>query len=247
MKNSLVLQGDFSLPESGFELYDIIEHMNILLIGSGRTGRAITKELLTLSEIDSLYLFSRTSKSAKSLAYDLDDKKVNVVEDLELVPKLDYVIITLSGMSDEARASSVRKRTNTYQLRQDELKYNLGAFVGLIPFLKDLPLRTKIIVVTNPVDELTNYLYQKLGDDRDIFGFGIQLDQRRFREYLQKDITCIGDSAKMQYPTIQEFSMNADVFYAGICAALEATMESGSNNSILLEHQAGGVAGNEKA
>ena len=62
---------------------------------------------------------------------------------------------------------------------------------------------------------------------------------------IMKDITCIGDSAKMQYPTIQEFSMNADVFYAGICAALEATMESGSNNSILLEHQVGGVAGND--
>jgi saccharopine dehydrogenase-like NADP-dependent oxidoreductase len=55
--------------------------MNILLIGSGRTGRAITKELLALPEINNFYLFSRTSKSAKSLAYDLDDKKVNVVED----------------------------------------------------------------------------------------------------------------------------------------------------------------------
>jgi malate/lactate dehydrogenase len=42
------------------------------------------------------------------------------------------------------------------------------------------------------VDELTNYLYQKLGSDRDIFGFGIQLDQRRFREYLKKDVVCIG-------------------------------------------------------
>lgn len=166
--------------------------MNILIIGSGRTGRAITKELLTVPELAQLFLFSRTSKSAEALAYDLDDKRVRVVGDLELVPLLDYVIITLSGTSDEARAASIRKRTTTYQLRQDELKYNLGAFVGLVPFLQTLPLSTKIIIVTNPVDELTNYLYQKLGADRDIYGFGIQLDQRRFREYLNQECFCIG-------------------------------------------------------
>lgn len=166
--------------------------MNILIIGSGRTGQAITQEILTLPQIKKLYVFSRTLKSAKNLADELKDERVIVVENLNSISTLDYVVITLSGISDEARESSIRLRNTTYELRQDELKYNLGALVGLTPFLKNLPIETKIIVVTNPVDELTNYLYQKIGKDRDIFGFGIQLDQKRFRDYLKQDIVCIG-------------------------------------------------------
>jgi len=60
-----------------------------------------------------------------------------------------------------------------------------------------------------------------------------------------KDITCIGDSAKMQFPTITEFSISADIFYVGICANKDITMESGTNNSIILVHQPGGISGND--
>lgn len=61
---------------------------------------------------------------------------------------------------------------------------------------------------------------------------------------IMKDCTCIGDLAKMQYPTLTEFSVALDVFYAAVNAGLTATMASGTNNSIVLEHQGGGIAGN---
>ena len=52
--------------------------MNILLIGCGRTGRAIAESLLELIYVKKIFLYSRTSKSSKALAYDLDNNKVEV-------------------------------------------------------------------------------------------------------------------------------------------------------------------------
>ena len=106
--------------------------MNVLLVGCGRTGRAIAENLINLNYVKTLFLYSRTSKSSNSLSSDLDSRKVKVIEEMKSIRDLDYVIITLSGMSDSAREESFYKRKTTYEVRQDELKFNIGAITHLI-------------------------------------------------------------------------------------------------------------------
>ena len=118
--------------------------MNILLIGCGRTGRAIAESLLELIYVKKIFLYSRTSKSSKALAYDLDNNKVEVIENISLIKDIDYALITLSGMSDSARAESMNRRSTTYEVRQDELKFNIGAIGYLIKDLNSLSKKTKI-------------------------------------------------------------------------------------------------------
>ena len=169
--------------------------MNILLIGCGRTGRAISESLLELDYVKKIFLYSRTSKSSKALAYDLDSNKVEVIENISLIKDVDYAIITLSGMSDSARTESMNKRPTTYEVRQDELKFNIGAIGYLIKDLNSLNKQTKIIVVTNPVDEITNYI-QSMLPNRTIFGFGLELDAKRYEKILGKKILCIGSHGR---------------------------------------------------
>ncbi|MDP2666628.1 MAG: NAD(P)-binding domain-containing protein [Candidatus Diapherotrites archaeon] len=169
--------------------------MHILLIGCGRTGRAIAENLVELKETKELLFYSRTSKSAKGLAADLDSAKVRVLENLSALQKVDYIILSLSGISDSARTESMISRSSTYEVRQDELKFNLGAVADLLRYLKKISSKTRIIVVTNPVDEITNYLRLKLNRN-DILGFGMELDAKRYEKVLGKKVFCIGTHGK---------------------------------------------------
>lgn len=169
--------------------------MKILLIGCGLTGGAIASNLLKLTAIKEIALYSRTVKSAKALAFDLNNRKISVLNNLENIKKFDYIIIALSGMSDSAREESIFNRKTTFEVRQDELKYNLGAIIGMLNYLKKVPKNTKIIVVTNPVDEITNYLRIILNKNS-IFGFGLDLDAKRYSNILGKQIFCIGTHGK---------------------------------------------------
>jgi malate/lactate dehydrogenase len=169
--------------------------MNILLIGCGRTGREIAGNLLDLKLVNNLFLFSRTSKSSKSLSYDLDNKKVKVVDEIRTIKEVDFIILTLSGMSDSAREESFFKRESTYEVRQDELKFNIGAITQLIEDLKTFSPKISIIVVTNPVDEITNYLRIMLNKEN-VFGFGLDLDAKRYEKVIGKKVFCIGTHGK---------------------------------------------------
>lgn len=168
--------------------------MHLLLIGSGSTGKSITENLLKLNGIEQISIYNRTMKSAQSIAATLNDPKIKVIQNLENLREYDYIIIALSGMSESARHESFFKNKNTYDIRQDELKYNLGAIAGLVPYLKKSP-KNNIIVITNPVDEITNYLRITLGR-KNIFGFGLDLDAKRYSAALSKSVMCIGPHGK---------------------------------------------------
>jgi malate/lactate dehydrogenase len=169
--------------------------MNILLIGCGRTGRAIAENILELRYVNTLFVYGRTLRSSKALSYDLDSKKVKVVEEIRSLKNIDYVIITLSAMSDSARDESIQKRKTTYEVRQDELKFNIGAIAHLIEDLRTFQEKTSIIVVTNPVDEITNYLRIMLKKEN-VLGFGLELDVKRYEKILGKKTYCIGTHGK---------------------------------------------------
>ncbi len=169
--------------------------MNILLVGCGRTGRTIAENLINLNFVKNLFLYSRTSKSSELLSSYLNNKKVKVTEEIKALKDVDYILITLSGMSDSAREESFYKRKTTYEVRQDELKFNIGAITHLIEDLKNFSQKTKIIVVTNPVDEITNYLRIMLNREN-VLGFGLELDAKRYEKNLGEKIYCIGTHGK---------------------------------------------------
>jgi malate/lactate dehydrogenase len=169
--------------------------MKILLIGCGLTGGAIASNLLKLSNVQEINLYSRTMKSAKAVAFELKNPKVKILEKLDEISQFQYIIIALSGMSDSAREESIFKSKTTFEVRQDELKYNIGAIAGLVHYLKNIPKKTSIIVVTNPVDEITNYLRITLKHEK-TYGFGLDLDARRYSKILGKPVLCIGTHGK---------------------------------------------------
>ena len=193
--------------------------MNILVIGCGRTGRSIVEGLLDIKYVDSVFLYSRTSKSAKALAYDLGNKKVFVSENMNNLRNIDYVVIALSGMSDNARLESIQKRASTYHIRQDELKFNIGAISELIKHLKKLPSASKIIVITNPVDEITNYLRMTLNNNN-VLGFGLELDAKRYSKLLGKNVLCIGTHGK----AVPILNLNSDQEYSKLSSRIDTEL-----------------------
>src|SRR3989344_83407 len=169
--------------------------MKILIIGCGLTGKAITFNLLKNSKLECIGLYSRTLKSSKALADKLKNSRIKILENLETIKEYDYIIMTLSGISDSSREESFFKSKTTYEIRQMELKYNLGALVGLIDYLKNISSISTIIVVTNPMDEITNYLRIILKNNK-VIGFGLDLDARRYSKLLDKSVYCIGSHGK---------------------------------------------------
>jgi malate/lactate dehydrogenase len=152
--------------------------MNILLIGFGKTGQEIAKEL---------------DKSNHKIFFNSPSKKESKFSQVSLdkIPKnIDCIIFTLSTLSNEERKELTSKVETTYDLRHAELNQNINAIKEYIPFLKKIDTKL-IVVVSNPIDEITNYLFKKL-PNKEIFGFGMQLDVKRFSKALNKEIDCVG-------------------------------------------------------
>lgn len=195
--------------------------MRILLIGTGLTGGAIAHHILQSKKVTQLYLYSRTLKSSQTLAHRLKNTRALAIEHLTPSIKPDHVIIVLSGMSASARKENLVKSKTSYEYRQNELKYNLGAMTSILSYLRTLPKTTKIIVLTNPVDELTNYLGIIL-HRADIIGFGLDLDARRYSKLLKKNVYCVGTHGKA-IPLINLDSQKKyDTLYKELDSALMA-------------------------
>ncbi|MDA3836753.1 MAG: hypothetical protein PF542_03970 [Nanoarchaeota archaeon] len=169
--------------------------MNVLVVGAGGTGEEIIRNLLKIERVSKIFIFNRSINSSKALKFKLKSLKIVPFENLNELKSLDYVILTLSGMSVASRHLSIKKVSNTFDLRQEELKYNLGGIVEMLPFFRRMPTKTKIVVVTNPVDEIANFLKTIL-PKREIFGFGLQLDVKRYSDLLGKKVSCIGMHGK---------------------------------------------------
>jgi malate/lactate dehydrogenase len=168
--------------------------MRVLLVGCGRVGRAIARHLIKKLYLKNLFLYDRSITNSMRLAHDLKSKKVRVVLEIKKVNNPNYVIIALSNQSDTSRLQNFNTKT-THQARLDELPFNIGEIKQLAKSLKKICKNSKIIVVTNPVDEFTNYL-RNIMDYNDVVGFGASLDALRYSRYLKKKVLCIGEHGK---------------------------------------------------
>jgi malate/lactate dehydrogenase len=157
--------------------------MKILIIGFGSLGKKIANKLKKRKDVNEIYFITKSKKRVEKGFVQIGIKDVD--------RSFDYIILTFSGISDENRKRSFRLCKNTFDVRKVELKYNLKILKKYIPLLKKLSNKTKIIVLTNPVDEIVNYLYLNL-PRKQIFGFGATLDKKRYSRILKKEVDCVG-------------------------------------------------------
>jgi malate/lactate dehydrogenase len=169
--------------------------MRCLIVGAGGTGKSIARGLIKIKKISKIYIMNRTLESSKKAIKEINSSKTEIYVEGKSLP-IDYVILTLCAVSFEERKKNARRSKNTYEIRQKELKINLLAVKDKLPFFRKLPKKVKILVVTNPVDAIENYLKKKL-PGRKIFGFGLQLDINRYSKFLKKKIFGVGIHGKI--------------------------------------------------
>lgn len=171
--------------------------MNVLFIGCGRTATSIAKKLIKHDKVRKIYLNSRTNESAEDLKRVLthsSNKEIEVNMDLSKIDIPEYIIITLSTMPDKDWKDYVRVCKTNAENRLHELIYNINPIFMQTKILKKFAKDKKIIVVTNPVDVLTNYL-KKEGFEK-VYGFGMELDAMRYSKLVfsdpDKKVSCVG-------------------------------------------------------
>ncbi len=157
--------------------------MNILIIGLGKVGSRIAQNVSKLNYVKEIFSYELGKK--KNI-----NSKIKSLRPLQNV-KIDYVFITLSRLKKEQRKKLCTKVKNTVELRHHELKCNLQAIKKYLPYFKKMPRSTKFIVLTNPMDEITNFLQFNL-PDKQVIGFGSSLDKKRLSTVLKKKIECLG-------------------------------------------------------
>ena len=159
--------------------------MKILIIGAGNVGAHVGYLMLFTDSVDEVLIYDIQKDILKGKVLDLShaggvlkkDVKFTVVEDLSTV-EADIVVIT-AGMP--------RKEGMT---RFDLLEVNTKILDQIINGInKRLIEKSIFIIVSNPVDVLTYYFYNKTAIDRKrLIGMAGALDKGRFRYYLSKNI-----------------------------------------------------------
>lgn len=163
-------------------LADLPGKMDILIIGYGRVGQEIAKNLEKIKSVNKIFIKNLIKPK------DLTGKKV-FIEDISSV-KIDYVIIAISAVPYNKWITLINEEKDLYSLIEKELSYNLPQIKKLENELSRLPEKTKIINVTNPSDAITNYLKNKIKNK--VIGFGGELDAFRYEKETKKHTLCIG-------------------------------------------------------
>jgi malate dehydrogenase len=158
--------------------------MKILIIGAGNVGAHIGYLTLFSDYIDEVLIYDIQKDILKGKILDLShsagvlgkDIRFRAVEDLSKA-EADIVVIT-AGMPRKEGMS-----------RFDLLEINIGILDQIISGInKKLIAESIFIMVSNPVDVLTYYLYNKTSIDRErLIGMAGALDRGRFRYYLSKN------------------------------------------------------------
>lgn len=159
-----------------------MKKINILFIGCGRTCKAIIESIKNLPFIGQIYREGRNVFSVNS-----QNKFENIIKNI------DVVVITLAGQKPEERRRNFLKFNTNKDVRYAELEQNIKEIDSILPSLKLFPKNISIIIITNPVDILVNYLRISLKRNN-IIGFGLSSDCDRYKNNLTayKDFLCVG-------------------------------------------------------
>ena len=148
--------------------------MNLLFLGLGNTGISIADRL---SKNNNIFYYDVVKKNVAYKYLPLTKLKKS---------NFDYIIVTLSSISILNRLKLCSKYNTTYDLRKYELVKNKNSLKKIINYLPN----SKVIVVSNPVDDIVTFLSKNT--NLDVIGFGISLDALRYSNYFKQKINCIG-------------------------------------------------------
>lgn len=153
----------------------------ISIVGSGRVGSAIGFLAATKS-LDDILLVNRTKNKAVGEALDISNSipesspiSVKGSDNLSEIVDSEIIVITASA--------------GTYSQSRTELVHDQIEMVKKI--IVDLPLssKSKILMVSNPVDVLTyTFLKESNMDNKKILGIASSLDTSRFRYLLSQEL-----------------------------------------------------------
>ncbi|MFA5276795.1 MAG: malate dehydrogenase [Candidatus Omnitrophota bacterium] len=158
--------------------------MKISIIGSGNVGA--TSALRVAQDcLGDVVLVDVVKGLAKGKAYDLEDArallKINYSiegsDDFTQVKGSDIIVVT---------AGLARKPGMT---REELLLKNAAILKEICLKIKTLAPGSVLIIVTNPLDVMTNYALKITGFNRNrVFGMGLSLDAARFANIISKEL-----------------------------------------------------------
>ena len=158
--------------------------MKISVIGAGNVG-GMAAARIAAENIGEVSLIDIVPTLARAKAFDMDDARsllhhdlsVTGSEDLNDIKGSDIIVIT---------AGLARKPGMT---REDLLAKNCAILDGISRHIRELAPQAIVIVVTNPLDVMTYFMFKKLAVDRTrVFGMGVTLDAARFANLISKEL-----------------------------------------------------------
>ena len=152
----------------------------ISVIGIGKVGAAFAF-LAASSSIDDLVLVNRTKNKALGELLDIVNTipqksgiSIKATDDMSDVKDSEVIVITVGG------GMITKDRT-------DLIPFTSPIISSLAKELQKYASKSKIVMVTNPVDVMTYQLLQETGFSKNqIIGMGSSLDSSRFRYLLAK-------------------------------------------------------------
>lgn len=154
-----------------------MNNRKVVIIGDGMVGSSIAFTMLQQETVNDLVIIDINKNKAEGDALDLmqgmpfvTPKKVRAGDYPDV--KDAHVVILTAGVSQKEG-----------ETRLDLLRKNLGIFDSIINSMKPyLHSEAIVLVVTNPVDILSYFTYQKLGiDSARVIGSGTVLDTARLK------------------------------------------------------------------
>ncbi|MDD4941546.1 MAG: malate dehydrogenase [Candidatus Omnitrophica bacterium] len=159
--------------------------MKISVIGAGNVGGLAAARIAAENDA-SVYLIDIAPKLAAAKAFDIEDSRALLLRDaavcgsehLEDIKDSSVIVVT---------AGLARKPGMT---REDLLQKNCQILAGISAHIRRHAPQAIVIVVTNPLDAMTYFMFRKLGFGRSrVFGMGVTLDASRFANLIAKELS----------------------------------------------------------
>ncbi|NJI80242.1 L-lactate dehydrogenase [Clostridioides difficile] len=165
-----------------------IKPRKISIVGSGHVGSHCGFSLITQGVCDELFMIDIDEAKAKAQALDLADAvsylphKVSIDKGIfDDCQDSDIVVISVADSSE-----GPLRRQNTTRL--DLLRPTIGMIKSIVEPIINSGFDGIFIVISNPVDVVTNYIWEKSGFPKNkVIGTGTALDSTRLRRLLSEE------------------------------------------------------------
>jgi L-lactate dehydrogenase len=156
--------------------------LRVGIVGTGGVGIATAGALIFQGLAGRLTLYGRNGSRAEGEALDY-------MHAMPLLPSTEVRGLSLEEIEPEdVLVLTVGAHTEAGQSRLDMLHNNLDVMTATAEAIERGGLPRVVIVVSNPLDVLTEYLMRRWGDEPvNILGSGTSLDTLRFTELLAKE------------------------------------------------------------